>query len=567
VTRERFILFDDALAERGVPPLTDWWREGIGSWLDVYEAGGALELLARVGRGAWRGAAKSTALYKLALFFALFGEFTVPLGERHFAIVLSRLKEEASKGVQIIHRWLDMLDVKHALAGDVIELADLPRGIRVVAASVAAASGWRAFFVGKDERSKWSSGDTADRDASEIDASAGAMTATHARAPVVAFGSAWARWGSFYEAIASGTDASKHVLGPTPTWIAAPHITEESTRRKERSEAMWRREYLCEASEEHDESIFRAVLLDRAARAEPGDVPPEPGVTYEAAMDPATRGNAWTFVIAALRWVGGKVVRLIVLHREARGTSDRPLRPEDVLRDIRDLCAVYGVSYVTSDQHQGDALAAIGRGLVPALDVVVQPTTLSSKLSMYESLGTWLADGLVELPPDAQLRADLLSVRRKLTVSGYTIQLPTTSADGRHADYAPCRRAGALESLVRAEASEARPDARRLPQRPHANAHSAQPGRRPADRLRPTERGGRVGQCRAIAPERSCPRLPRGSAGGLAFTTARAQQMPGGAARPGQKLFFVRRRGGRKTDGGGREVSHEDPGRRGPPHG
>jgi hypothetical protein len=68
--------------------------------------------------------------------------------------------------------------------------------------------------------------------------------------------------------------------------------------------------------------------------------------------------------------------------------------------------------------------------------VVIDTTTQASKHSMYENLSTWLADGAVELPPDPQVRADLLAVRRKLTVSGFTIQLPTTG-DGRHADYAP----------------------------------------------------------------------------------------------------------------------------------
>jgi hypothetical protein len=429
--RDRFLRFDRALEKRGVPPLTAWWRDGIGAWLDSYEAGGALELWACVGRGA----AKSTALYKLATFFALFGDFTVPPGERHFAIILSRLKEEASKGVQIINRWLDLLDVPHSLAGDVIELADKPRGIRVVAASVSAASGWRAFFVGKDERSKWPSGETADREASEIDASAAAMTATHPTAPIVSFGSAWARFGSFYEAIDSGTDASKHVLGPTPTWIAAPHVTEESTRKKERDEAMWRREYACIASEEHEESIFKAVLLDAAARAEPV-LGCERELHYVAAMDPAMHRNAWTFCIATRRWVGGVVKRSIVLAREWKGSSERPLLPEVVLTEIRDLLLPYGLGLVRSDQHHGDSLQAIGRRLTPPLSVVIEPTTQTSKHTMYENLATWLADGALEIPPDPQIRADLLAVRRKLTVSGFTIQLPTTG-DGRHADYAP----------------------------------------------------------------------------------------------------------------------------------
>lgn len=288
--RDRFVAFDDRLAQLGVPPLTAWWRDGIGRWLDDYEAGGTLELVACVGRGA----GKSSALYKLTLFFALLGDFVVPLGERHFAIVLSRLKEEASKGLDIISRWLAVLGEPHRIAGDVIELSSLPRGIRIVAASVAATSGWRAFFVAKDERSKWPAGGVDERDAEEIDTSAAAMTATHARAPIVSFGSAWARTGAFYEAIKAGSNAHRIVLGPTPTWIAAPHISEADTRRKEPNEERHAREYGAVASDP-ESSFLPGIAIDASVRHGPLVRPAVAGALYVAAWIPRpapTRGRS-----------------------------------------------------------------------------------------------------------------------------------------------------------------------------------------------------------------------------------------------------------------------------------
>lgn len=237
--REQFLALDDALASHGVPPCSAWWRREVGGWLDKYEQSGVLELLACAGRGS----AKSTVLYKLALFFALFVPFAVPEDERHYAIILSRLKEEAAKGLAIIDKWLTHLGEGHRLAGDTIELSDQPRGIRVVAASVAAASGWRAFFVGKDERSKWPASGIEEQDAAEIDTSAGSMTATHPNAPTVTVGSAWGNFGEFYEAVTGGSNEHRHVAGPASTWEAAPHLTEADCRKKERDPRRFAREY------------------------------------------------------------------------------------------------------------------------------------------------------------------------------------------------------------------------------------------------------------------------------------------------------------------------------------
>ena len=84
----QFLIFDDELQRLDVPPLSPWWRTEITRYLDAYE---------RTGGGEWwtaagRGGSKSTTFYKLAMFFALFGDFTVPEDERHWAIVLSRVK-------------------------------------------------------------------------------------------------------------------------------------------------------------------------------------------------------------------------------------------------------------------------------------------------------------------------------------------------------------------------------------------------------------------------------------------------------------------------------------------
>jgi hypothetical protein len=426
--RERFLAFDERLARQGVPPLTAWWREGIGRWLDAYEQGQVLELYACVGRGA----AKSTALYKLALFFTLYGDFAVPVGERHYAVVLSRLKEEAAKGIAIIDRWLSLLGITHRLAGDVVELDQAPRGIRVVAASVAAASGWRAFLVGKDERSKWSESGTEEREGEEIDVSASAMTATHPLAPVLSFGSAYYAIGPFFDSVRGGSTEHRVVLGPAATWVAAPHITEESTRKKERNESKWRREYACEFQSAAEECIYPPEVVDLAIRKGSAESGPWAGCRYVAWGDTAFSRNSCTLCVGTSYEVDGRRRSAIVLAREWRPSPGAPLDPASILRQWAALVAPYGVSVVVIDQYHAESLQSLCVQMGLRIALHVDRPTVPERLQRYEEVLAKFMSGEVELPDNRQLRADLLAVRRHMQ----QIRLPTTP-DGRHADFAP----------------------------------------------------------------------------------------------------------------------------------
>ncbi|AKV04563.1 hypothetical protein AKJ09_11226 [Labilithrix luteola] len=473
--RSQFFEFDDVLTSHGVRPLTQWWRDGIGEWLDAYEQGQVLELFACVGRGA----AKSTVLYKLGLFFTLFGDFDVPPGERHYAVVLSRFKDEATKGILIISGWLRLLGVRHRPAGDVVDIDDMPRGIRVVTASVSATSGWRAYFVGKDERSKWPSGGVADVDAPEIDTSAAAMTATHPLAPVVAVGSAWGDFGSFYEAIASGTDATKVVLGPAPTWVAAPHVTEESTRKKEQDPRKWAREYACEfqasAVGAFDSLAVDACFVSR--RLPPDVISAVPTFIIDASSG---RADAWTW--ARCRWLlpthseykverryshfaggwyldfhtdsEGKLVPLKSHERFApilrfdyvsgvEGSGFwRNVSAEKIVKQIAKECKESGAVRVVGDQREAYALTSLFAQQNITFTSIAW--TSANKPEGVETVRRWMRDGQLWLPhergsptsdetrPHQKLRRELLEFEEKITPSG---QLTFGARGNRHDDY------------------------------------------------------------------------------------------------------------------------------------
>jgi hypothetical protein len=185
-----------------------------------------------------------------------------------------------------------------------------------------------------------------------------------------------------------------------------------------------------------DSAFLESTLLD-AAMSRP-DLFREGRATV-AAMDPATRGNAWTLSVG---WSVPHYETTDGAKRPARkvvvagvwqwvGTKKQPLSPREIFREMADILRPYGVSQIYSDQWSLDALAdhAVSAGLRLAEHE-------GDGMAPYVSLRTLLSNGLVELPPDPVLRQDLLSIRKRAVANGVKIFLPTT-ADGRHCDYAP----------------------------------------------------------------------------------------------------------------------------------
>lgn len=277
-------------------------------------------------------------------------------------------------------------------------------------------------------------------------------------AQIVAVGSPSAPSGPMYEAV------QRHFGRPTrhlvvvrangamlnPTWWTPERIEELKT--APGGDIAYITDYLAEFAD--PESAFltsdelRAVTRDYDVAAR------DPDMSYAAAMDPAARGNGWTLVIAGKKMMLGNVVRVVVARvRQWRGSRTGPLDTTTVLREVRDECAAYGVATVWQDQHAYDAHASIGRDI--GLDVQQAAATKQENDARYEDFRARVRSRVqppppvtvgpvelpptltaIEVPPDAVLRADLLAIRKRVTLRAVNFTLPTT-ADGRHADYAP----------------------------------------------------------------------------------------------------------------------------------
>lgn len=413
---------EEKLQLAGFPAMSLWWRKTFAR----FYASGRRRLVPRVGR---RGG-KSSSLCRVAVCEALYGRHDVPPGDLGVVAIVSVDRREAGRRIRTIKAILDAIGEPHVPIDGGVQLTRRAVAFQVFTATIAGVSGFTCIFALCDEVAKWRDADTGANPASEVLASLRPTMATQPNARLVLSSSPLGTLDAHAKAFDEG-DTESQMVAYAPTWVANPTLTEAGTRADEPDEGKWRREYAAIPMEGDEESLFGAAMLTAATREGAAELPPLAGWSYVAAMDPATRGNGWTLVVATRN---RESRRIIVLAREWRGTPERPLDPDVVLSEQAALLAPYGVTLVHTDQWSGDALASIARR--HKLHLMQRTLTVGDKIEIYEGLQTALSDRQVELPTHAIMRADLLGVRRRVTATGMSIHLSQTP-DGRHSDYAP----------------------------------------------------------------------------------------------------------------------------------
>lgn len=418
-TFETLSALDARLAKSGVPPLTAWWRDTLRDW---YRHPTARTLAVCAGRGS----AKSTMLYKIALNETIFGDFLIPTGERHWASLTSRMKDEAAKGIDILSAWLKIIGVRHALTDGVIEMVDMPRGVRITAASVGGNTGWRSFFDGSDEVGKWPAEGALAVDAAEVLASKRAMTATHPTARHMIVSTPFIDAGPFHDLITGGSNAHAVVAGPVPTWVVAPHISEAQTRKLEPNERVHAREYGAAFAVEWQHGYFHG-LIDRCVQPWPSRAP-EPAHTYVVAFDPAFSRDLFAIAVAHAERDGVVVVDRVHAITPPRNGSG--LSPTECLVATREIARGYRQSVLLSDQHHAASLADLAAREQLTLRPI--PWTATNKSERFELVRVLMRDDRLRIPNDAPLRRELAGIGTRLLSSGVeSIQGRTGYTDDR----------------------------------------------------------------------------------------------------------------------------------------
>lgn len=257
-------------------------------------------------------------------------------------------------------------------------------------------------------------------------------------AQVLLIGSPWAPFGPVYKLTLEhfGKPSPKLVVirGTGPAMNPGEWTPDRCAELKAQNPDAYRVDVLTEFMDP-EAGLFASPELEACKRGGPLVRDAEDRRYYTAAMDPATRGNAWTLVVIGREHDReGKPFYFVALARQWIGSTSEPLKPRNVLREIAALLVPYRVSTVFSDQYGTDW----GRDIASEFNLWIaeDATTDRKRLDMMMTLHAHVTERTIELAPDAVLLRDLGSVRRRVTQNGITIVYPFTS-DGRHADYAP----------------------------------------------------------------------------------------------------------------------------------
>ena len=318
----------------------------------------------------------------------------------------------------------DTLMVKHP--------SGRPVEIKVVAASKAGSSlvaRWSAGVI-MDEVARWGADDAA---VSVNDLRDAVLLRILPGAQLVYISSPWAPMGFLYDLVKErwGKPDRDCIVIKAPAYDMAPIIwTPDKLEIAKRDPRIYRTDIEAEFADP-EEALFTTSMLEGATRETPIIAPPQQGIRYTAAIDPATRGNSFTLVVATGQ---GRKEKVICLAKQWTGSPTNPLSPATVLKEIAIILKSYRVTVLDSDQYMGDAL----RDLAHQVGLVLVPHAWSSteRTKRYLTLRTMFEMGEVELPPDTLVKQDLQRVVRRYTQTGVTIDLGKTN-DGRHADYAP----------------------------------------------------------------------------------------------------------------------------------
>lgn len=336
---------DERLVAAGFPPMTAWWVEQ----LRRFYLSGKRRFVARVGR---KGT-KSSTMCRVAVNEMLRGDHLLRPGDLGLFMFVSENMEEAQGRIFTMKSILDALGVGYAPMNRDTRIAGKQVIFGVRAGRIGAVSGPVLIGLVDDEVAKWKNDTTGVNPATEILSSVRPAMITQPNAHEFMISSPWSTLDAHYRAMEEG-DTEQQTVAEAPTWIANPTVTEEATRKEEKDQATWEREYKAVPMGSTEVNFFdhRAIDLCLASdlampvKAEVGAVVTAGGdlafVRDTAAMAVCHRYGAWND--DASRYLLADVL-------EQKPEPGFPLLPGNVIGAFAAKLGEHKVSYLMADGH------------------------------------------------------------------------------------------------------------------------------------------------------------------------------------------------------------------------
>jgi hypothetical protein len=189
-------------------------------------------------------------------------------------------------------------------------------------------------------------------------------------AQVVEIGSPWAPWGPAYDKVTAneGHPTPEMVVIRArgdllnPTWWTKARAEKLRIRCEKTGSPAYRTDFLAEFADQ-EEALIASALIDAACRDQLR-IAWEKGHDYAAAVDPATRTNAWPLLIADRV---GRKKRIVAAREWVPGAT--PLRPLEGLTEFGEEQRGYNLTDAYTDQLGGDFI----------VDLAAQCATVTSR--------------------------------------------------------------------------------------------------------------------------------------------------------------------------------------------
>jgi hypothetical protein len=340
----RFDAMNAELVRHGLPPISQWWRKQIGRFFDAKRRRWVIR--------AGRRAGKSSTLCRLAVAWALWGTWAVPVGDIAVIPFVSVSKDEARARLRTIAAILKALGIDFAERGDEIELGGKrPVLFKALACTTDAVVGFTSIAIFEDEVAKWESRETGANPARAVDTSLAPTMATQPHAFRVLSSSPWSADDYHAELFDQG-DTDHQLVSFAPTWVANPTITEAQTHELEPDPLVHAREYGAVPGATISAALDPADVASGFGRSPVGVL----GRGFLAIDASSLRGDAFA-------WIAGResdAGELVVLEADAfEGEQLRRVSMADVVSRVSERAKAWDVGRIFGDQREEASLRSM----------------------------------------------------------------------------------------------------------------------------------------------------------------------------------------------------------------